>query len=263
MSSWPFVGVAGAIGFLSRVPVGRTERAWDAFRKRPATMVAAGYPIGAVLALPMLLVGVLPDVVRVPNTTIAFVFLVWVYLVTGITHLDGVTDLGDAAAVHGDVDRRRAVLKDSAIGAGGALALGAVLVGLTTAGIGLAAVARNAPVAAATMVISVEVAAKTGMATTVCLSEPRHEGLGAALLESSGPAALIAVVAVATPAALLTWPRVGPPLVGGGLVLVAALIAKYWAGRALGGVNGDVLGAINELVRIVGLHVGVILWRLS
>jgi adenosylcobinamide-GDP ribazoletransferase len=259
VSSWPFVGVAGAIGFLSRVPVGRTERAWDAFRKRPATMVAAGYPIGAVLALPMLLVGVLPDVVRVPNTTIAFVFLVWVYLVTGITHLDGVTDLGDAAAVHGDVDRRRAVLKDSAIGAGGALALGAVLVGLTTAGIGLA----NAPVAAATMVISVEVAAKTGMATTVCLSEPRHEGLGAALLESSGPAALIAVVAVATPAALLTWPRGGPPLVGGGLVLVAAFTAKYWAGRALGGVNGDVLGAINELVRIVGLHVGVILWRLS
>ena len=29
---------------------------------------------------------------------------------------------------------------------------------------------------------------------------------------------------------------------------------------ALGGVNGDVFGAVNELARIVALHAGVVAW---
>jgi len=33
-----------------------------------------------------------------------------------------------------------------------------------------------------------------------------------------------------------------------------------WGYRALGGVNGDVIGATNELARAVGLHLGVAVW---
>ncbi|WP_241990620.1 adenosylcobinamide-GDP ribazoletransferase, partial [Halorubrum sp. CGM5_25_10-8B] len=45
--------------------------------------------------------------------------------------------------------------------------------------------------------------------------------------------------------------------------VVVAALAFAWARSRLGGVSGDVLGATNELARVVGLHAGVIAWTLS
>ena len=39
-----------------------------------------------------------------------------------------------------------------------------------------------------------------------------------------------------------------------------ALVVVRWADGALGGVNGDVFGAVNELARVVALHAGVVAW---
>ncbi|MFB9825455.1 adenosylcobinamide-GDP ribazoletransferase [Halobaculum roseum] len=254
----------GALGFLSRVPVGHSDASWEAFRRTPTAIPAAGYPIGALLALPLATIAVAPARgAAVPTETVAVAFVAWLYAVTGITHLDGVADLGDAAVVHGDADRRREVLKDSSLGVGGALALGLVVLGLASVALLLADLARFAPVAAVGLVVAAEVAAKAATATVVCLGDAAHEGLGSALTAESGPRSLLGVGVVAAPVTLVGWPALLPGiaiLAAAGVVAAAAL---WWARSRLGGVSGDVLGATNEIARVVGIHVGVIAWTLS
>ncbi len=212
-------------------------------------MGVVAYPLGALLAVPV----VLP----LPATTAAVGLPAWVLLVTGITHLDGLADCGDAAVVHEGRDRQ-AVLKDSALGVGGVGAVGVALLGLATAGYALTAV----PVmVAAGTVIAAEVGAKAAMGVVACVGRPTHDGLGSALAEPANPARAGLVAFVALPAVGLTWPLP----VGIGALTAAGLAggALYaWARYALGGISGDVLGAANELARLAGLHAGVFVWTL-
>lgn len=238
----------GAVGFLTRLPIGRTDTAWEAFTTWPAALVIVAYPLGALVALAVL--------APLPAATVGIVLPAWIVVLTGINHLDGVADCGDAAAVHGTSDERHAALKDTDVGVGAAAAVGLVLVGLALAGIALA----DAPVlVAAGIVIAAEVGAKVGMAAVACLGTATHKGLGSSLTGQSTARDLGLPVAFAAPAVALTWPS---PAAGGALLgaLVAAAGVMGWARYALGGVSGDVFGAVNELARVVGLHAGVIAW---
>ncbi|SDF01530.1 cobalamin-5'-phosphate synthase [Halorubrum xinjiangense] len=268
--------IRGALGFLTRIPVGRADGDWEAFRRMPAALPAVGYAIGALVALPVAAAALAP--VRVPSLTVGVAFAAWLYLVTGITHLDGVADVGDAAVVHGDADRRREALKDSALGVGGTVALALVVVGLVTAATAIADVARRSLVDAVVVVVAAEVSAKAATATLVCVGDAPHEGLGSALTDASGPRALAGVALATAPVLLLGWPAGRPDAVvavagaPGSVVPIAgvlaaagvvAALAYAWSNARLGGVSGDVLGATNELARVVGLHAGVIAWTLS
>ncbi len=245
----------GGVGFLTRIPVGQSGAAWDAFVRRPAVFPLVGYVVGAVVALPMLLAGT-----AVPPLAVASLTLAWVYLVTGITHVDGLADLGDAAVVHGDAEARVEVLTDAMTGVGGTVAIGVVLVGTA---LGLVAVAGLPVRVALAVVVAAEVGAKTAMAGIACLGTAAFEGLGSAVTEPAGVWNLPAVVALAGPAALLAWPTPAATAAAlGGGVAAGGLLGGY-ATRLLDGVNGDVLGAANEAARLAGLHLGVIAWTLS
>jgi len=264
----------GALGFCSRIPVGSDEADWEAFRQRPAALPAVGYALGALVALPIVAAASVPA--RVPPATVAVAFPAWLYLVTGITHLDGVADLGDAAVVHGDADRRRDVLKDSSLGVGGALTVALVVVGLAAAGASVLETARLPAVGAAglstagaaVVVVAAEVSARGATAALVCLGDAAHEGLGSALTGESGAHSLTGVALAVAPVVPLAG------AVGGSVgvratatVIIAAvvvgLLAFAWARDRLGGVSGDSLGATTELARVTALHAGVIAWTLS
>ncbi len=241
--------VRGAVGFLTRLPVGTDGRAWDAFCSQPSVLPVAGYPVGLLVGLPLL---------AGPAPTAAVLYVAAVYLVTGVNHADGLADLGDAAVVHGGPDERRAAMRDTTVGVGGVLAVGIGLLGLALGALAVAALPARQALGLA---VAAEVGAKLSMATLAGLGEPGHEGLGAQLL-GAGPRTVAVALAVGAPAGLLAWPSpaalaaVGTgPLVAGGLL--------WRARRTLGGVSGDVFGASNELARVVGLHAGVIVWTLS
>lgn len=236
----------GALGFLTRLPVGHDEPSWDAFRRTPVAFPLAGYLVGALLALPVLL--------PVPDPVVAFLFVLAIVVVTGITHLDGLADLGDAAVVH-DPDRRRAAMKDTRVGVGGTVAVCVALVGLTLAGLALADL--PAPTAAA-LVVAAEVTAKLSMAGLAAFGTAAHEGLGSQVIGASRRGSLPAA-AVVLPALVLTWPS---PAAAVGLLaglLVAWSLAR-WVRGWLGGLNGDALGAANELSRLAALHGGIVVW---
>lgn len=248
------LAVKGGLGFLSRLPVGHDDGAWAAFRATPAAFPVVGYLVGALLALPLLL--------PLPAPTVGLVFVVWLYLVTGINHIDGLADIGDALVVHGDGARRLEVVKDSMVGVGAALSLAVVVLGVGLAGVALASgpVGLAAgPVGVVAIVVAAEVGAKLGMAAIACLGTATHEGFGSELTERSGPRALLLPAVLAAPAAALTWPHPAAGVAVGGAV-VATLVVLWWARRRLGGVNGDVFGAANEVARLVALHAGVVAW---
>lgn len=237
----------GALGFLTRLPVGHGKGEWEAFRRTPAAFPLAGYVVGVLLALALLVPG--------PPPTVAFAFLLAIYLLTGVNHADGLADLGDAAVVHGDREERRAVMRDTTTGVGAILALGAVLIGVALAGLALAALPV---VAAAGIVIAAEVGAKFGMALLIRLGDPAHEGMGSQFV-GQDRRALAGPLAATLPVAVLSTPTLAAVC---GAALAAAAVGR-WAHRRLGGVSGDVLGAANELGRVLALHAGVIVWTLS
>ncbi|EMA11501.1 cobalamin-5'-phosphate synthase [Haloarcula vallismortis] len=240
----------GALGFLSRLPVGHTEQAWDAFVGTPAAFPLAGYVVGGLVALPFLAAGLLPA----PVVTAAY--LGSVVLVTGVNHADGLADLGDAAVVHGDPAERRDVMRDTTVGVGAVLALGTVLLALALAAL---AAAELPPLVAIALVVSAEVGAKLAMATLACIGRPSHEGFGSTVVDGSGPRQLLASLAVAVPAAVVAVPATAAAVLTGPLV---ALAISGWANRRLGGIGGDAFGAANELARVAALHVGVATWSL-
>lgn len=240
----------GALGFLTRLPVGHDEAAWDAFRSTPAVFPLAGYVVGTLLAVPL----VLP----LPAPTVAVGFLAWLVALTGINHLDGVADLGDAAAVHGGPEKRVDAMKDTDVGVGAVVAVGVVLAGLVAAGWSLAGLR---PVIVAGVVVASEVGTRTGMAAIACFGEARHEGIGSAFTDSASPKAFVPAVLVALPAVALTapWPTALAAFLA---ALAGSHLVRRWADRRLGGVSGDVFGAAAEAGRVVGLHAGVVAWTL-
>lgn len=240
----------GALGFLSRLPVGRDEAAWNAFRSTPVAFPLVGYALGGLAALPLFL--------PLPGTTVALAFVAWLYLLAGINHLDGVADLGDALVVHGDPERRRAVMTDTDVGVGAVLAVGLVLLGLGLAGLELAGL----PLRGLLVVVAAEVSAKLGMAAVVCLGTATHEGLGSQLTSRAIPRSLVRPAVAALPAGLLAWPHPAAAVALGAGV-TAAFVVLRWARADLGGVSGDVIGATNEVARLAALHAGLVAWHLA
>ncbi|MFB6072507.1 MAG: adenosylcobinamide-GDP ribazoletransferase [Halobacterium sp.] len=244
----------GALVFLTRLRVGYTEAAWAAFRDSPWAFPAAGYVVGALVAVPVAL-----GAIALPGETVAFAYLVAVFAVTGINHLDGVADAGDAAVVHGSQSDRRDVLKDTTVGVGAAAAVALALLGLA---LGALAVTRLPWRAGVAVVLAAEVGAKAAMAAVACLGTATHEGLGSQFTERNSPRHLAGVVFAVLPAVALArvTPAAAVALAG---AVAAGVLALAWLGRLLGGVNGDVFGVANEAGRVVGLHAGVVAWTLS
>jgi adenosylcobinamide-GDP ribazoletransferase len=213
-------------------------------------MVIAAYVVGTLAALPFLLP--LPPVTAGPAYVLALLGL------TGITHLDGLADVGDAAVIHGSAAERRDVMGDSALGVGGTVAVVIDLLGLTLAGVALAGLPIRSAVA---IVLVAEVAAKLAMVALAALGDPAHEGLGAHLT-GAGPGTLLVGALLAVPAALLAWPS---PIPAASLLLglATSAVVLAWARARIGGLTGDVFGATNELARLVALHAGVVAWTLS
>ena len=252
MTGGRLAAVRGALGFLTRLPVGYRDGDWEAFRSTPAAFPIVGYVAGGLAAVPLLAAGVLPA------PTVALGYLLAVYAVLGIHHLDGVADLGDAVVVHGDVERRREVLKDTTTGVGALLAVSITVTALALAGLGLAGLP---PLRAVGVAVVAEVGTKLGMAAMACFGTASYEGMGRQFTTASDRVSFVAPAVIALPAVALTWPRPAAGVALGG-ALAGLALPWYWAERHLDGINGDVFGAANEVGRVVGVHMGVIAWTL-
>ena len=226
------------MAFLTVVPV----RLRDA---PPLGAAAAWFPaVGAVLGAVAGGVGYVarPALGASVSAVLAVAVLV---VLTGALHQDGLADCADGLGARGGgTERRLAVMRDSSIGAFGALALGLWLLLVVSA---LAGLGRSDAFAA--LVVAGATGRWAAVLHAVGAAPARRDGLGAAF-GVSGPAVAVAtVVAAAVALGLAGVDGLGAL---GAAALVAALVS-VWSRRALGGRTGDTLGAAVALAEAAAL----------
>jgi adenosylcobinamide-GDP ribazoletransferase len=251
MGAGTVTGFVDAVGFLTRVPVGR--------RDTTAHAMAAAVPwfpvVGVVIAL--LEAGVFA-LARDPLTPLAAAALAVTaqLLLTGAFHEDGLADLADAAGGWSR-QQRLAILDDPFHGTYGVLALVASFAVRTAA---LAALTAGR----ATGALVAAHGGGRGAAVLLMglLPAAASTGLGASYLEPlrrSQAAAGVAAGAVAVVAGLGVGEGWSPAAAVVALVVAAVLAAAVgaYARRTLGGLTGDALGAAEQVAEAAILLVAV------
>jgi len=170
-------------------------------------------------------------------------------LITGLHHTDGLLDFGDGVMAHGTPERKIEIMHDHLTGAGG-LVLG-IFTLLTTAfsisELGSGFIIQGLIVA--------EVSAKLSMVVGAWAGKAAHQGMASSFLETmhgkKGTARLIIALAISFGIAIpLFWLKGVIAVLS---AILAGLVIVVISHRHFKGVTGDVLGATNELCRMVSL----------
>jgi adenosylcobinamide-GDP ribazoletransferase len=244
------LSLAGLFGFFSRLPAPAEDlqEIGASAYLLPLVGVALGLALYA-FALPLAL--------WAPPDLASVALMGSLYLLTGILHLDGLADFGDALATPGTRGRRREAMKDPRVGVGGLLAVALILLTLFSSFRLIFSRVSTTPLdgllprghLAAALVTS-ELAAKLSVGFCAGFGRPLEAGMGHAFSQAFRRSHAAASLALAVPLALVlsgSWGLllfIGPPM--------GALTAAV-AARTVGGVSGDVLGASNEMGRAAAL----------
>ncbi len=215
-----------AVALLTRIPVGRSPPS------PPARAVwaypVAGALVGAIAAATLLAAAAS----GVPPLPAAVLALLAEALATGGLHEDGLADTVDALSGGWTAERRLAILRDSRIGAHGALAL------VLAASLRIGAVASLPPRQAAPALLAAAILSRGAMLPLLALSRPaRPDGLGASLAEAPAISVLSGLVLACAFGILFGDPRFLPA------AALAAGLGLAVARRRFGGFTGDLLGA--------------------
>lgn len=209
--------------------------------QRPAGLAAAYYPlIGLMLGLLLAGAGQLLFFLFPVGLAAALLLALWAGL-TGLLHLDGFMDSCDGLLPPRDPARRLEIMKDSRVGAFGAIGVGLLLLVKFNA---LAALPVDYRV---TGLIVIPVLARWAV-TWAMVRYPLARREGTSVFFSAGlgwPQVIVAsAIAAATAVAGLGWLGL---LLGGIAWLVMTLISALAMAR-IAGLTGDVYGAICESV---------------
>ena len=231
-----------ALQFLTILPVPVDTRCnKEDLGPATACFPLVGITVGGFLALTdLLLASLLPR----PLTDALLVTLLTV--ITGALHLDGLADVCDGLAARGSRERFLEIMKDSRVGAVGAVGL--------VLGILLKWQALTAVPVQLKLPILLLFPALSRFAMVVAMTGSRHarqDGLGAAFIQGVGPFPTMAATGMTAAAAVAGAGLSG--LAAMAAVAGLALAIRGYFHRRLDGITGDILGCTNELAEITGL----------
>lgn len=236
--------VAVAFQFLTRIPMSSTAFTSDSLSRAVKFFPLVGLVVGsgAVLVQKIL-------ISHMARPLVALVVLIFLVLITGCLHEDGLADTVDGFGGGGTKDQILLILKDSRIGSYGATALT------------LSLLARYLLLATLPMehfaayLISAHVLCRWSSLPLSYFLQPAQDGQGARIAKLTSVSSLIFGSAISFAAVVfaLRWSSISPLLVA---MLVATLSGwRYF--RKIGGVTGDCFGATNQLTEIAVYLCGV------
>ncbi|MCL2296541.1 MAG: adenosylcobinamide-GDP ribazoletransferase [Methanomassiliicoccaceae archaeon] len=262
--------IKGAFSFFTIFPINVGEKEIQALNKNFYVVPFAGFLIGLIATI----IGMILFEARA-GTLVAISVLATTYIISKFLHFDGLVDFGDGMMSSKDREGSIRALKDTKIGAGG---FGIALI-LVIATIFALNGIWHAFLFAAVIIIT-EVFVKNAMVATAAFGEPGtgmaseqvgNTGLNT-LLISTGISAALAFAGylimglvesnLSVPGMWTSVPMISAVLLIAGAAASSILIGwllAYLSNKKFGFVNGDVLGASNEISRLLILFVAIII----
>ncbi|HXG07241.1 MAG TPA: adenosylcobinamide-GDP ribazoletransferase [Nitrososphaera sp.] len=237
--------VQSILAFLTILPAGKQSHDIHYVAKNMYLFPVAGLVIGAIIGgmafgislfLHPLLVGLL--------VTGALA------IITGVHHTDALADFADGLMAKGSKEVRRKAMLDPAVGSAGVAALVMYFAGMII----VFQTGFASPFAVFTSIVTAEVIAKYVMVYLANRGLSAWEGFSSPFTASMKDKRKIAA-ATGIVLAIVWFASNYAGLIALGISLVVAGIMKCVSGRCFGGISGDVLGASNEITRLVSLIV--------
>ncbi|MFH1848293.1 MAG: adenosylcobinamide-GDP ribazoletransferase [Candidatus Omnitrophota bacterium] len=239
-----------AAAFLTKIPIPKKAQINNApLSDSTAFFPVVGLLLGIILVLAAcLLEGLLP--VRITN----LILVLLLTLLTGALHIDGLADAADGFYAGGsDKNRILEIMKDPKIGTMGVLAIAALLLLKFELLNSVSASLRNA----ALILMCVSSRWSQVMVSYFSKYARAEGGTGKPFVGMVRKKQFIAATIFFALVSLAVWN------VKGFLILIATPAASYcmirYSHRRIGGVTGDVIGAISEINEVILLLIMVIL----
>jgi adenosylcobinamide-GDP ribazoletransferase len=249
----PLAGLRLALTLLTAVPLGGSRQAADV--QSPSERIAAAAMLWAPLVgllLGAVAAGVLELAIRAARMgplLAAVLAVTALALLTRGLHLDGLADLADGLGSRRPAGEALEIMKRSDIGPYGVVAIVLTLL------IQVAALARAASIGRGALAVVAAVVTGRLAVTWACrrgVPPARDSGLGALVAGTVHPATALAITVAALAAGgAFGWIFTAAIAAG----LAASLALTRLAVRRLGGITGDVLGALAEITTAVCLLV--------
>jgi adenosylcobinamide-GDP ribazoletransferase len=232
------VDIAVAFQFLTRLPIPQVPFAADGLARAVKFFPLVGLVIGAGAALLQKMLT--PHLSRPVSALLVLLYLV---LITGCLHEDGLADIADSLGGW-NPEQRLTILRDSRIGAFGAVALALSLLGR---GVLLAELPLERFTAC---LVSAHVLSRwSALPLSYYLPPARDsEGQGARIAGLTSTFSLIAgsVFTIVTVVVVLRKAAIAPVLAA----IVVSLLAGILYRRKFGGITGDCFGATTQITEI-------------
>ena len=238
-----------ALGFLTIIPLplNREVRPMDMGRSM-ACFPLAGAIIGGILAGMSAVLSIV-----LPRSVAHFILIAALALITGGLHLDGLADTFDGLYGGKTREEALAIMKDSRVGAIGVVSLIFVIILKFITLLSVPAGLKY------TVLVVMPALSRWSMVLAAYLSGYARPtgGTGRDFIETVSPMSLLTATIFASVAAGLMMGWSGGLVISfiGGITLIGVIYFK----KRLGGVTGDVLGAVNEVNEVMVLLVILIM----
>jgi len=268
--------IRAMISLFTVIPVNTTMVDYEDLSRRFWLLPLIGALFGLLASLSFLLLS------HVFSTLLAAVVVVMLMQAFNrFLHFDGLMDLGDGLVAHGDQEKKLGALKDSSIGAGGvAFALFFILLAISA----LSSLPTGSGLELIILVpFAMELLGRNAMLACAALGTPRP-GLGSKFVTNTKARAIVPSIILSTFIVMVAWILIRFVFPTGCLdpyvsivpfldwiwmliltlvlVLVSTVVGAIMARvgkNSFGCVNGDVIGATNEITRPLIIMVMVLL----
>lgn len=217
---------------------------WDTGNLRRSLMWfgLVGAFIGVILAGAMTLFNRLD---LIPAVSAIIILLIWIFI-TGGMHIDGISDMADGFFSMRDKEKTLEIMKDSHVGAFGVITIVFLLLIKFEMLKEFIIIEKNvwllilpptiARIAAGLVLSFYETTKKSGLGYTFHSSDPR-------IFWAIGFVVTLIISSILNIKSLIFI----------GIAILASNLMALWAKKKIGGLNGDIYGAIVETVEVIGM----------
>lgn len=238
--------IRSGFGFFSRIPIGLSMDGLNELVKKNYIFIFIACIIGGIIGgFGYISIQLFPPFLS------AGLILFFIYFITGFNHLDGLMDFGDGWLVHGSMEKKINAMKDVFVGAGGVGFCVLYLIVLYAALIEVIHFSKNTHFIFIVLLVS-EIGAKQSILTIIQFGTPVHKGFGSMMTDgATNINYMIGLIISVVVCFFILEISIIALVVSIGF----SFILLYIFNKNFGGINGDCIGASNEISRLVMLIV--------